>query len=97
MTGRALLARSGRVWRQVDIVPHERTQSLGLAQGPVQRRLGLASFVVHSTPGPVSPQVAHLDAVVVAELLDEQSRRARTARAGAGPEQWSRAVTEGLA
>lgn len=90
VTGRALLSRSGRVWRQVDVVPHEKTQSLGLAQGPLQRRLGLASFVVHSTPGPVSPEVAHLDALTAAELLDEQSRRARTARAGAGPEQWSR-------
>ncbi|MGN8247123.1 PH domain-containing protein [Cellulomonas soli] len=97
VTGRALLARSGRVWRQVDVVPHERTQSLGLAQGPLQRRLGLASFVVHSTPGPVSPQVAHLDAITAAELLDEQSHRARRARAGAGPEQWSRTEPDGLA
>ncbi|MDM7830440.1 PH domain-containing protein [Cellulomonas edaphi] len=88
VTERALLARSGRVFRQLDVVPHERTQSLGLAQGPLQRRLGLASFVVHSTPGPVSPSVAHLDAKVAAALLDEQAARARTARAAAVPEQW---------
>ncbi|GAA3794662.1 PH domain-containing protein [Cellulomonas soli] len=94
VTGRALLARSGRVWRQVDVVPHERTQSLGLAQGPLQRRLGLASFVVHSTPGPVSPEVAHLDALTAAALMDEQAHRARTARAGAGPEQWSKPFPE---
>ncbi|WP_233549654.1 PH domain-containing protein [Cellulomonas rhizosphaerae] len=88
VTHRALLARSGRVFRQLDIVPHERTQSLGLAQGPLQRRLGLASFVVHSTPGPVSPSVAHLDQKVAAALLDEQSARARSARAAAAPERW---------
>ncbi|ROS25891.1 PH domain-containing protein [Cellulomonas sp. PhB150] len=88
VTQRALLARSGRVFRQLDIVPHERTQSLGLAQGPLQRRLGLASFVVHSTPGPVSPSVAHLDGKVAAALLDEQSARARSARAAATPERW---------
>ena len=88
VTERALLARSGRFTRQLDLVPHERTQSLGLAQGPVQRRLGLASFVVHSTPGPVSASVSHLDGHVAAALLDEQAARARTARAVAAPEQW---------
>ena len=92
MTERALVTRSGRIWRSVDVVPHERTQSLGIEQGPIQRRLGLASFVLHSTPGPVAPRVNHLDAAVAAELLDEQSERARTARASATPEQWMRAV-----
>ena len=93
VTGRALVTRSGRFFRVVDVVPHERTQSLGLAQGPVQRRLGLASFVVHSTPGPVGPRVEHLDAAVAAALLDEQAERARTARAHALPEQWMRPIT----
>ncbi|GEK22531.1 PH domain-containing protein [Cellulomonas xylanilytica] len=92
VTERALVTRSGRIWRSVDVVPHERTQSLGLEQGPIQRRLGLASFVLHSTPGPVSPRVNHLDAAVAAELLDEQAERARNARATATPEQWMRAV-----
>jgi putative membrane protein len=92
VTERALVTRSGRIWRSVDVVPHERTQSLGLAQGPVQRRLGLASFVLHSTPGPVAPRVEHLDAGVAAALLDEQAERARNARATATPEQWMRAV-----
>ena len=92
VTERALVTRSGRFWRSVDVVPHERTQSLGLAQGPVQRRLGLASFVLHSTPGPVAPRVEHLDAGVAAALLDEQAERARNARATATPEQWMRAV-----
>ncbi|WP_235523251.1 PH domain-containing protein [Cellulomonas sp. Root485] len=92
VTERALVTRSGRIWRSVDVVPHERTQSLGLEQGPIQRRFGLASFVLHSTPGPVAPRVNHLDAGVAAALLDEQSERARTARASATPEQWMRAV-----
>lgn len=92
VTERALVTRSGRIWRSVDVVPHERTQSLGLAQGPVQRRLGLASFVLHTTPGPVSPRVHHLDAGVAGALLDEQAERARSARASATPEQWMRAV-----
>lgn len=84
---RAVLARGGRVRRRVVVVPHGRTQSLGLEQGPWQRRLGLATFVLHSTPGSISPSVPHLDAQVARALLDEQSRRARDARAhdvGAG-------------
>ena len=92
VTERALLIRSGWFVRRLVIVPHERTQSLGLEQGPVQRKLKVASLVVHSTPGPVSPRVPHLDASVARELMTEQSARARTARAGAGPEPWMRAV-----
>jgi putative membrane protein len=90
VTPAALLLRSGRLTRQLDLVPHERTQSLGLTQGPLQRRLRLSSFVVHSTPGPVTPQVQHLDAEVAARILMLQAERARTARAAAGPEQWMR-------
>ncbi len=94
VTDRALLVRSGRFVRRVVVVPHERTQSLGLEQGPLQRRLGVASLVVHSTPGPISPRVPHLAAGTAAELLDEQTVRARTARAAAGPELWMRHVAE---
>ena len=96
VTRTALIMRSGRWWRTVVVVPHERTQSLALTQGPLQRRLRLASFVVHSTPGPVSPSVAHLDQHVAAALLEEQARRAREARAGAGPELWMRTATADL-
>lgn len=90
VTPRALLTRRGRLTRSLDVVPHERTQSLGLVQGPLQRRLGLASMSVHSTPGPVDPVARHLDAAVARALLDEQAERARLARSVAGPEQWMR-------
>jgi putative membrane protein len=88
VTPAALLLRRGRVTRQLDLVPHERTQSLGLAQGPFQRFLRLSSFVAHSTPGPVSPVAQHLDAEVAARTLMLQAERARSARASAGPERW---------
>ncbi|WP_380171013.1 PH domain-containing protein [Kineococcus sp. DHX-1] len=87
-TDHAFLSRGGRVVRGLDVVPHARTQSLGLEQGPWQRRLGLASVRLHSTPGKVSPRVDHLAADVAARLLREQTQRARTARAGSGPERW---------
>ncbi|WP_418275883.1 PH domain-containing protein [Isoptericola jiangsuensis] len=89
---RVLLLRTGRLTRVLTVVPHERTQSLGVAQGPWQRRRGLASFTVHSTPGPVTPQVAHLASDDAAGLLSEQSVRARTARAHQPPERWMEQV-----
>jgi putative membrane protein len=67
---------------------------VGLEQGPLQRRLAVASFVVHSTPGPVSPRVPHLASAVAGRLMDEQATRARTARAAAGPELWLRAAAD---
>ncbi len=88
VTDRALLARSGVLNRVLAVVPHERTQSLGLDQGPVERLLRLATFALHSTPGPVSPRVQHLAADDAAQILAEQARRARRARAVAGPERW---------
>jgi putative membrane protein len=77
----ALLARRGVLVRELDVVPHARTQSLGLQQGPLQRRLGLATFSLHSTQGPVSPSVRHLAGADAAALLHEQAARARSARA----------------
>ncbi|HRA50169.1 PH domain-containing protein [Actinotalea sp.] len=90
VTEHALLVRRGRWVREVLVVPHARLQSLGLHQGPLQRRLGLASVALHSTPGPITPRVAHLDAAGAGELVDAQAVRARLARAGAGPERWMR-------
>ncbi len=92
VTERALLLRQGVIVRRLVVVPHERTQSLELTQGPIQRRLRLASIGVHSTPGPVVPRVDHLDERVAAGLMDQQAERAGTARAAAGPEMWMRSA-----
>ena len=80
-----LLVRRGRWWRTLDVVPHGRTQSLALVQGPWQRRLRLATFVVHSTPGPVQPVAAHLDAGEAGAVVLAQAARALTAAAAEGP------------
>jgi putative membrane protein len=88
VTQEALLIRRGRLHRQVEFVPHARTQSCGVRQAILQRALGLASFHLHSTPGPISPLVPHLSAADAAVLLAQQSERARRARAVAGPERW---------
>lgn len=89
ITRTALLMRTGRLTRSLVVVPHERTQSLGLQQGPLERRLGLADLVAHTVPGPFRARVPHLDAAVAGQLLLEQAERARTARAAEGPEEWA--------
>jgi putative membrane protein len=79
-----LLLRRGVLVRELDVVPHARTQSLGVRQGPLQRRLDVATFVVHSTQGPIAPSVAHLPTDVAGDLLDQQAARGRVARAARG-------------
>lgn len=88
VTGKALLVRNGRLVRTLTVVPHEKTQSLAITQGPLERRLGLASLALHSTPGPIVPVVPHLDADVASRMLGEQAERARVARGRAVPERW---------
>lgn len=95
VTEHALLIRRGRLHRQVDFVPHARTQSCGVRQAMLQRPLGLASFHLHSTPGPILPVVPHLSTADAAQLLAEQADRARQARAVAGPERWMEALPDG--
>ncbi|WP_051196543.1 PH domain-containing protein [Jonesia quinghaiensis] len=83
LTDRAIIARSGFFNRVIEVVPHERTQSLAVKQGPLQRRLGLASVELHSTPGEIVPSVGHLTEHDAQRLLEEQAIRSREARARA--------------
>jgi putative membrane protein len=59
---RLLVTRRGVVTRRTDVVPLPKPQSLHLAQGPLQRRLRLATVQVHLPSGPVSASAAHRDA-----------------------------------
>ncbi len=77
---RVFVVRHGCFSRTIDIVPHERSQSLRLTAGPLQRALRLASLHLDSTPGPVKTRAAHRDASVARELLDRQVERARSER-----------------
>ncbi|MGC4174415.1 PH domain-containing protein [Demequina sp.] len=77
---RALFIRSGWLTHQLAVVPNERTQSLGVSQGPIQRSRRLADLTVHSTPGPVRPVAGNLDVDDALALLHEQAARARASR-----------------
>jgi putative membrane protein len=87
-TDTALLMRSGRWWRQLVVVPHQRTQSMALHQGPLARRFGLADLVLHTTAGPVAPRVIQADVGEALALFDDQAARARAARKRQTSEHW---------
>jgi putative membrane protein len=87
---KVFIAKRGRLRREIDIVPHERVQSARLSQGPLQRRLGLATVHLDTSPGPVQPTAHHRDAQDARNLLDAEVRLARQARAAALPERWMR-------
>jgi putative membrane protein len=68
------------LWRSVQVVPHARIQSVTVSQGPWERRRGVASVKLVSTPGPVGPAVEHLDVEEALRLVDEQVVRSSEAR-----------------
>ena len=87
-TDTALLFRSGRWWRELVVVPHQRTQSMALHQGPLARRFEVADLVLHTTAGPVVPRLRQAGVEQALALFDEQAARARFARKRQTTEQW---------
>jgi putative membrane protein len=87
-TDTALLIRSGRWWRQLVLVPHQRTQSIALQQGPLARRFRVADLVLHTTAGPVAPRLVQAGLDQGRALLDAQAARARSARKRQTSEHW---------
>ncbi|MGI9084272.1 MAG: PH domain-containing protein [Aeromicrobium sp.] len=76
----AFVARTGWLERTTDVVPHARTQSVELRQGPWQRRLGVATVEVHTPKGPVDADGRNLDAADARRIAFDQLSRARLAR-----------------
>lgn len=78
-----VVAHHGLLDHTLTIVPHRRMQSLEIEQGPLQRRLNLAGIAIHTTDGPVSLRLYHLDDALARRVFDDQLERARAARAAA--------------
>lgn len=57
-----VVTRHGLLTRRTDVAPRVAVQSCGLRQGPLQRRLGLATVGVHLPSGPTAPVGVHRDA-----------------------------------
>lgn len=80
-TATMTVIREGRMKRRVVCVPHARVQSMALAQGPLQRWLGLGTVELHSTSGPTRPRLVHQDAEVAQRFLFDHAEVTRRARA----------------
>ena len=83
------VARSGRLTRRLAVIPHVRTQSVRVTQGPWERLLRLASVHVDSTPGPVSITGHHLSADEARAVADAQVLRAGLGRASDRTTRWA--------
>ena len=77
---RTFVAREGWVERTTSIVPHHKTQSVELRQGPLQRRRHLATIEVHTPQGPVDADGRNLDERDARAAVLAQLERARAAR-----------------
>jgi len=78
---RTLITEHGWFTHVRDIVPHAKTQSVRIEQGPLQRLLRLADVGVHTPRGPVNAVAHQLDEQTARELALSQLDRARAARA----------------
>jgi putative membrane protein len=76
----AFVAQEGWIQRTTSIVPHRKTQSVELRQGPWQRRLGVATVEVHTPAGPVDANGRHLAGPDARAEAFAQLTRARLAR-----------------
>ncbi|WP_243076194.1 PH domain-containing protein [Microbacterium sp. SS28] len=71
LTPAVLLLRRGFVWRSLAILPLPRLQSFALQQGPLARRLGVASARVHTVAGPVVASLGAIDRNEALALFDD--------------------------
>ena len=80
---RAIVTEHGWVVHERHIVPHAKTQSVRIEQGPLQRRLRLADVHIDTPKGPVHAVAHQMDATAARELALSQLDRARAAREAA--------------
>lgn len=83
------VARRGYITRYLAVVPHARTQSVRVTQGPWQRALDLASMWVDVPPGPVMVVAEHRPCEQARQIAEAQIVRARKARSEDKSTRWA--------
>jgi putative membrane protein len=74
----------GRIRRVTDVVPQDKLQSVRLVQGPLQRRMRLATVHLDTAGHNVHAAIRQWDAAQAAELTDSLAGLARSARSQHG-------------
>lgn len=80
----SFVAHEGWIQQTTSLVPHPRTQSVELRQGPLQRLHRVATIEVHTPQGPVDADGRNLDEQDARRALLAQLERARSSRHPAG-------------
>lgn len=99
LTEKVILARGGRINRDLEILAYSRLQSVELKQGPFSRKLNLASVEVKmvGTAGLLTNRsLTHLDPVVARQLYRDLQERANQQRTLENPASWNQRVNSGL-
>ena len=87
VTPEVFVTREGLLKRSTTLVPHAKVQSVRLAQGPWERRHGLAGvWVDHGANGKTCARLR--DAEEARALVHAQAERSRTGRRAARPDRW---------
>ncbi|MGA4670261.1 PH domain-containing protein [Propionibacteriaceae bacterium Y1923] len=80
LTDQLAVSRRGWLGQEFNVIDHARAQSVLLHQGPLDRRLRLASVDIDLVHGPVRMRFAHLDPADARRVVDTQPGLARAAR-----------------
>lgn len=96
LTDTCVIVRHGRWRRQVTVFPYERIQSLHVRQGPLARRLNLASLRLDMVAQEVPSSITNLDAADAKALAARISERALRRSSAEQLDRWlARAVAAG--
>ena len=88
----AALVRRGVLARELVLVPLARLQSVGISQGPVRRRLRLATAQLHTVAGPVSATLGVIDVAEAVRMFDAVAAGAIESADSDTSGHWSRTV-----
>jgi uncharacterized protein len=76
ITELGLYVARGRLWRQWQVVPHARVQTVDTKRGPLERQFGLVSVAVTTASASGGTDIPGLDIRVADALVEELARRA---------------------
>ncbi|TFD69831.1 PH domain-containing protein [Cryobacterium ruanii] len=93
VSGQVALIRRGVISRDLILVPLARMQGVRISQGPVRRRLRLASADLHTVSGPVAASLSVIDVDEALVLFEWMSTGAVRSALADTSHQWSRAET----